>query len=217
MANLSLKRVIVLLFTLRAKAILALIKQCRLLGLAALTLTSCQQQPAAPADPQRIAFEQTPARQQQPLPSPDTSLASWSVDANGKAIHFGNTDTAPLLSLDCTFGDNPAQLTIIRHASGLPGQTALFPIYGNGVRSRFLADTRLTAGEWRWEAALRADDAQLDVFAGSRELIATLPGKGTLEIAGSRIPGEFVEWCRAGGRVIEAEANEQEELDEATG
>jgi hypothetical protein len=31
----------------------------------------------------------------------------------------------------------------------------------------------------------------LDVFTGPRELEATLPGGGTLLIAGSRIPGEF--------------------------
>ena len=92
----------------------------------------------------------------------------------------------------------------------MPGQTALFPIYGNGVRSRFLADATLADEEWRWEARLPASSPQLDVFAGPRQLIATLPGKGMLEIEGSRIPGEFVEWCRAGGRVMMAEEREQE-------
>ena len=54
--------------------------------------------------------------------------------------------------------------------------------------------------EWHWEARLPAEDPQLEVFTGTREIIATLPGRGTLEIGGGRIPGEFVDWCRAGGK-----------------
>ena len=34
---------------------------------------------------------------------------------------------------------------------------------------------------------------------------------GSLLIAGSRIPGEFVNWCRAGGRVQRVEASEAAE------
>lgn len=154
------------------------------------------------------------ARAHDPLPSPDTNAASWSVDANGRTLHFGNEAQRSFLSLDCLIGDGPAQLAIIRHASALPGQEALFPIYGNGMRSRFLADAVLRDEEWRWEAVLAAGDGQLDVFLGPRPLIATLPGKGSLKIAGSRIPGEFVEWCREGGRVtaaVNAEARAAEE------
>jgi hypothetical protein len=55
---------------------------------------------------------------------------------------------------------------------------------------------------------LPASDPQLDVFTGPGELQATLPGGGTLLIEGSRVPGEFVTWCRAGGRVRRAEEAE---------
>ena len=75
----------------------------------------------------------------------------------------------------------------------------------------------LHEGEWRWEGLLAAGDPQLDVFTGPRELEATLPGGGTLLIEGSRIPGEFVNWCRAGGRVLRAEAAEEAEAEEAAG
>lgn len=165
-----------------------------------LALAACSQPAEMPADAERIPVAQGTARAHEPLPSPDTVNAVWSVDTSGTALHFGNPNEKPFLSLDCLMGDGPAQLAIIRHAAALPGQEALFPVYGNGVRSRFLADATLRNGEWRWEAVQRADDPQLDVFLGPRELIATLPGKGTLEIGGSRIPGEFVEWCRSGGR-----------------
>lgn len=166
----------------------------------ALALTACGQPSATPADAERIPIAQGTARAHDPLPSPDTTSASWFVDANGRTLHFGNRNEKPFLSLDCLISDGPAQLAIIRHAAALPGQEALFPVYGNGVRSRFLADATLRNGEWRWEAVQRADDPQLDVFLGPRELIATLPGKGTLEIGKSRMPGQFVEWCRSGGR-----------------
>lgn len=169
-----------------------------------LTLTACGQPASAPADAERIPIAQGEARGHDPLASPDTANASWSVDDNGKAIHFGNESAGkPFLSLDCLIGEDAPRLAIIRHASALPGQEALFPIYGNGVRSRFLADATLRDGEWRWEAVLAADDTQLDVFLGARGLTATLPGKGTLAIAGSRLPGQFIDWCRSGGRLAQ--------------
>ncbi len=170
----------------------------------AITLAACSQEPAdLPAQAERFPIARAGAPAHDPLPSPDTSNASWLVDDNGIAIHFGDAGERPHLSLDCQIGDGPARLIIIRHASALPGQKALFPVYGNGMRSRFFADATLRDEEWRWEAQMPADDSQLDVFLGPRELKATLPGTGMLQIAGSRIPGEFVEWCRAGGRIGE--------------
>jgi len=88
-------------------------------------------------------------------------------------------------------------------------------VIGNGMISRFKVDATLTDREWRWEGALPAADSQLDVFTGPREIEATLPGGGSLLIEGSRIPGEFVSWCRAGGKVQRAEAAEQAEEAEA--
>ncbi len=170
-----------------------------------LALAACGPSAQVPGNAERIAIAQGEARVHDPLPSPDTSNAAWWVDPSGRAIHFGDAGAPPHLSLDCQIGDGPSRLTIIRHALALPGEEALFPIYGNGMRSRFLADATLHQGqadsEWRWEAAVPAGDPQLDVFLGARELKATLPGKGMLEIGGSRIPGEFIDWCRAGGRI----------------
>ena len=44
-----------------------------------------------------------------------------------------------------------------------------------------------------------ADAPELDVFTGQRNIEATLPGSGTLKIAGSSLPREFLQWCRLGG------------------
>lgn len=134
--------------------------------------------------------------------SPDTLGAAWRVAENGRAIEFAKPGETALLTLACLLGDNaPPQMLIVRHAPALPRQTALFPVIGNGMRSRFMVDARLTDGEWRWEGVLAASDPMWDVFTGPRELQATLPGGGMLKIEGSRIPGEFVTWCRENGRV----------------
>ncbi|MFC3098725.1 hypothetical protein [Alteraurantiacibacter palmitatis] len=135
--------------------------------------------------------------------SPDTTDAAWRVAENGRAIEFGKPGEAALLTLACLLGDAgaPPQMLIVRHAPALPRQTALFPVIGNGMRSRFFVDARLTDGEWRWEGVLAANDPMWDVFTGPRELQATLPGGGMLKIEGSRVPGEFVGWCRENGHM----------------
>lgn len=180
----------------------------------ALFLSACQQSPDETAPPpQRVAFGDASRALLKPLNSPDTSAARWVVNETGQAIHFGNEGAGPLLTLDCRLSEDPPQMRIVRHVRARPGQGALLPVIGNGMRSRFLVDAALEDGEWRWEGTVRADDPMLDVFTGPRALTATLPGGGMLEIAGSRIPGEFVTWCRAGGAVMEAEAEEQAEAE----
>lgn len=134
--------------------------------------------------------------------SPDTTNAAWQVAPGGQALTYGNPGGKVLLTLACDPAAAPPKLTVIRHAPALPGQTALFPVIGNGMRSRFPVDAALADDEWRWQVTLPAEDPQWDVFTGSRQLLATLPGGGMLDIAGSRMPGAFVTWCRAGGASV---------------
>jgi len=176
-------------------------------GLAA--LAACERAPDAPSQAQRVSLEAARQMPATPLLSPDTSKASWSVSADGQAIAFGDQGQPPFLTLACRLRQQPAQLEIIRHVPGRPGAQALFPVLGNGTISRFKLDAALEGGEWRWQGSLPAADPQLDVFTGARDLEATLPGGGTLLIGGSRIPAEFVRWCRQGGRVQRIEAREQ--------
>lgn len=175
-------------------------------------LAACGQAAEAPvAETQRVSLDESAEREAMAEDSPDTSEAGWTVEEDGQAISFGNGEAEPFLTLDCQLDTAEPELRIIRHATALPGQEALFPIIGNGINARFLADATFAEDRWQWEARLLASDARLDVFGGTRDLIATLPGRGTLEIAGDRLPGEFVEWCRAGGtppELAESEATE---------
>ena len=182
--------------------------------LAVLTLLAACGEPA-PEQAQRISLEEARHVPAEPLLSPDTEGAAWAVSDNGQAIRFALPGQRPWMSLECDLRQTPALLRIVRHAPARPGQKALFPVIGNGTISRFKVDAALSGDEWRWEGALPASDPALDVFTGPRELEATMPGRGTLQIAGSRVPGEFVNWCRAGGRLVRAEAAEQGEVEEA--
>lgn len=175
-----------------------------------LLLAACGDGADAPLQAQRISLEEARAKVAEPLLSPDTEGASWTVTANAQAIEFGQLGAEPFLTLACDVREAPATLTIIRHVPARPGQKALFPVIGNGMISRFKVDAALRTGEWHWEGTVPASDPQLDVFTGPRELQATLPGGGSLMIAGSRIPGEFINWCRAGGRMLRAEQAEQQ-------
>ena len=177
-------------------------------------LAACGDGGDAPVQGQRISLEEARGKVVEPLGSPDTEGAKWTVAANGQSIDFARPGADPWMTLACDLRAAPATISVVRHADARPGQKALFPVIGNGTISRFKVDAALRQREWRWEGKLPASDPQLDVFTGPREIEATLPGGGTLLIEGSRIPGEFVNWCRAGGRVLrteEAEAVEQDD------
>ena len=169
------------------------------LSILLLSLAACQQQDDASGATQRIVLSEVRS-EAMALPSPDTSEAEWTVAEDGRAIQFGNEDEKPLLSFACRLREDPPELQIIRHAAARPGQKALFPVLGNGSISRFEVDAELWEGEWAWVGSLPADDPDLSVFTGRRNIEATLPGRGTLKISGSRLPGEFIDWCRAGGQ-----------------
>jgi len=122
------------------------------------------------------------------------------VSATGQAINFANPGGKPFLSLACSVKAGLPQVTVIRHAPARPGEKALFPVIGGGVVSRFKVDAALADNEWRWQGALPADDPLLEVFEGAHALEATLPGGGTVKLSASGIPGQFLTWCREGGK-----------------
>ncbi len=185
--------------------------RCLILASAgALLLTACQRE-QAPVEGQRIALDQVPAQGEQPLPSPDTSGAGWAVSVTGQAIDFGRPGEKPFVSLLCSVKAGQPQVTLVRHAPARPGEKALFPVIGNRIISRFKVDAALADGEWRWQGALPADDPLLEVFEGPGALEATLPGGGTVKIAGSTVPGQFLIWCRTGGKAPRIAAEEAKE------
>lgn len=176
---------------------------CTLACTATLALSACgsgDDAPAATRDGQRVNFADVQRRATTPLPSPDTTSAVWTVAKNGQSIHFANPGKKPLLTLMCNLRERPTKIAVSRHVPAQPGQSALFPVIGNGTISRLPVDAALEANEWQWRGIYLSTDERLDVFTGSGAVEATLPGGGTLVIKGSRMPGEFIRWCRAGGK-----------------
>ena len=182
--------------------------RCSLLLVISLSVAACDRA-EAPVDPQRVSLDEARGGVREPLASPDTENARWTVAPNGQAVAFGNPGERPFVSLACRVKDDPPTIRVIRHGEARPGEKALFPVLGNGTISRFKADAALEDDEWRWQAVVPADDPLLEVFTGAREIEATLPGAGSVIIPGSRVPGEFIAWCRRGGAVSEAVTEER--------
>lgn len=179
----------------------------QMVGLAGLiSLLSACGQGEPPVPVQRFSLDAARRVAGPPMASPDTADATWTVAQDGQAILFGKAGSPPLMTLACKLKAQPAQLVVIRHVAARPGLKAMFPVIGSGRISRFKVDATLDGSEWRWEGALPASDELNDVFTGMTELEATLPGGGSLIMAPSRVPGEFVSWCRANGRSQPAQA-----------
>jgi hypothetical protein len=162
-------------------------------------LAACHRE-QAPVEGQRIPLSDVRDGGEEPLPSPDTKGASWAVSRTGQAIDFAKPGMKPFVSLVCSVKAGEPHVTVIRHAPARPGEKALFPVIGNRIISRFKVDAALADREWRWQGTLPADDPLLEVFEGPGALQATLPGGGTVKIAGSTVPGQFLTWCRSGGK-----------------
>lgn len=164
---------------------------------APLLLSACDRPPV-----QRIDLEDAQSAALLAIsPSPNSEGAAWHISVDGKGIDFGQDKQPPFLSLRCLLAKAAQpQLEIIRHAQSEPGARALFAVMGNGIIARLKLDATLTkSAGWRWEGLYPADAPELDVFTGQRNIEATLPGSGTLKIAGSSLPREFLQWCRLGG------------------
>lgn len=172
---------------------------------ATLLLSACDRPPV-----QRVELDEAQSAAALALnPSPDSAGAAWRIAPDGKGIDFGHEKQPPFLTLQCVLAKDAApQLAVIRHAQSQPGARALFAVLGNGITARLKLDAALgkTAG-WRWEGLYPADAPELDAFTGLRDIEATLPGAGTLKIAGSPLPREFLGWCRRGGAPLPGEVS----------
>jgi hypothetical protein len=160
----------------------------RLACLSLLALAACGQGDDHAA--QRIVLDDLAVRASQPLPSPDVAGALWAEQPGG-ALTFGKPGAQPLLTLACS----GATAHITRHAPAEPAAKALFALIGNGTVARIKADE----SEGEWLSVLRAQDSALRVFVGSGPVAATLAGAGTLNLAGSPLPGQLLARCRQPG------------------
>src|SRR5690606_59646 len=85
----------------------------RLPAMAALTLlallAACGSGEQEPVEAQRFSLEAVRRMPPEPLLSPDTKAASWTVTADGQAIDFGLTGEKPMMTLACDLRAAPAR------------------------------------------------------------------------------------------------------------
>lgn len=133
-----------------------------------------------------------------PLPSPDTTGAVWALsEANENRILYGIPREPALLMLECLTGSAPT-LQITRISPADEGAGAMLALVGNGHIGRVRVDATLVSGRYFWVGEELAVSDVWEPLAGVRELIATVPGGGTVEMHPSTLPGALIEDCRAG-------------------
>ena len=143
-----------------------------------------------------------------PLPSPDATGAVWAVSqrTDGRLI-YGVPSEPALMALECL---GPS-LRITRNSPADEGAGAMLALVGNGHIGRLPVDATLEGGRYFWVGEEPAASEVWEPLAGPRELIATVPGAGTVELHPSPLPGALIEACRAGEPFDPASIAEPEE------
>lgn len=168
--------------------------------LVVLVLLAACKPPPTDADILRAIPEAEPVFASAPLPSPDTTGAVWvaSESSEGRLI-YGIPGQAALLALECVSqADELPRLSITRLAEADEGAGAMLAMVGNGHIGRMAVDATELGGRFYWRGEALAADAAWEPLNGVRELIATVPGAGTVELNPSLLPAVLIERCRNG-------------------
>lgn len=169
-----------------------------LAGLATLSALAACKPPPTDADMARDMPEAAPAFASDPLASPDTAGAVWALSerVEGRLI-YGVPGAAAVLAVECDLQASPL-LRITRLSPADKGAGALLAMVGNGHIGRVKVDAAEVDGRSIWVGGAPALDEVWEPLAGVRELIATVPGAGTVALNPSPMPGLLIEACRAG-------------------
>lgn len=165
-----------------------------LIFLSLATLAACKP-PAADEAMARTMVTHALIGPSEPLGSPDSESAIWSVGSTPRRIVYGQPGSAPLLALECD-GEQDL-IRISRLAPADEGAGAMLALIGNGHRARIAVDAVWDGEQRFWEGTIAAHDAALDVLTGRREITATVPGAGEVLINPGSAPGELIRQCRS--------------------
>lgn len=159
--------------------------------------TACQ-----PAQPDASAVERidldAPIERTAGKALPDATNAGWELAPGNKILRYANPAGEPLLSLACEVPPDAApRIRFVQYAPAPPGAKALFAMVGNMRVARVAMDARLQDKRWVWTGTEPADAPKLEALRGMREVIATMPGGGEIELKGSPLPRQFIEDCES--------------------
>ena len=178
-------------------------RMCRASPLVLLAVLAACKPPASDDYVERTRIDTPVEGPAEPIDSPDTEGAIWAPAAEGARLLYGKPGERPLFAVECLEGDRAeATLAYTRFARADPGAKAVLALIGNGHVARLHIDAVRIGDVWRWEGAVTADDARMDVLTGTRQVEATVPGAGSVTLNPSALPGELVERCRALGEPL---------------
>ena len=182
----------------------------RLLALLPLTVLAACKPPASDDYVERTRVGEPAAGPSEPIDSPDTENAIWAPAASGQRLLYGTPGERPLFAVECLSDGSEPMLGYTRFARADADAQAVLALIGNGHVARLKIDAVQIGDVWRWEGAVAADDARMDVLTGTRQVEATVPGAGSVILNSSPLPGELVETCRAPDQAVTAEAAESD-------
>lgn len=130
---------------------------------------------------------------------------AWSLLADGRTALYGLPGARALMAVECEgrFEGTP-QLIVTRYAQAERGAEAVFAIQGNRrilrvpMRAVMLRD-RDGGGESAWRGTVPIADERVEVFLGTGEIAATLPGAGRLVSPAMGDARAGIDKCRAAG------------------
>lgn len=159
-----------------------------------LALTACKppatdDMAARGAKPERVA----PSA---PIDSPDTENAVWADSRQPGRILYGNPGEPPLIALSCNREGATAEFQITRFVEADAEASALMAMIGNGHMARMPVEAEWNDRVWLWQGRYAADNPDLDVLSGPRQVELTIPGAGSVILNPSQRPGQLLDQCR---------------------
>lgn len=126
--------------------------------------------PAPPFNPRRTVGQSTAPQ------------GGWTLMPDGRTALYGLPGARALIGIECEGRSEGApQLIVTRYAEAERGAEAVFAFQGNGRILRVpMRAVQLKKNESAWRGTVPAQDERVQVFLGTGQIAATLPGAGRL-------------------------------------
>ncbi len=132
-----------------------------------------------------------------PIDSPDTKGAVWAASNQTDRLVYGKPGETPLIALQCLREGTQPTIRITRFVATDAEAKAFMALIGNGHTARLPVDARWTGRVWLWEGVYSAENPELDVLSGPRQVEMTIPGAGSVILNSSPHPRQLIEQCRS--------------------
>lgn len=131
-----------------------------------------------------------------PIESPVTENAVWADSQQPARILYGQPGERPLLAMSCNRNGEQREIQITRFVEADAEASALMAMIGNGHMARMPVEAEWNDRVWLWQGRYAADNPDLDVLSGPRQVELTIPGAGSVILNPSQRPGQLLDQCR---------------------